>query len=74
MESAFKYRTYPFVELAQLYFPNVTKKSASKQLKKWIEVNKKLSKELFANTEETVRLRILTPNQVKMIVEELGEP
>lgn len=73
MEENFKIRTYPFGELAQLYFPNITKQSASKQLKKWIDLNKYLGEHLFINGAKQ-RLRILTPAQVKMIVEQLGEP
>jgi hypothetical protein len=35
-EETFKVRAYGFGELAQLYFPNITKKSAAEQLRNWI--------------------------------------
>jgi hypothetical protein len=73
MENVFQIRCYPFIELAQLYFPNVTKKSASKQLKKWICLNENLSENLFKHGLGKT-LRILSPAQVKLIIEILGEP
>ena len=36
-EETFKVRAYGFGELAQLYCPHVTKKSASAQLHRWID-------------------------------------
>jgi hypothetical protein len=46
MEKEFIIRSYGYGELAQLYFPNVTKKSASVQLRRWIKLNSNLIQEL----------------------------
>jgi hypothetical protein len=73
MEETFKIRAYGYSELAQLYFPNVTKKSASVQLRRWIVKNQSLSIELiklgFCKGQ-----KLLTPLQVKSVIEHLGEP
>lgn len=73
MEEVFKIRTYSFNELALLYFPYATKENASRQFRKWITSNKNLDTKLqelgFKN-----RMKLLTPAQVKLLVEMLGEP
>jgi hypothetical protein len=73
MEEKFRIKSYGYCELAQLYFPNISKKSASAQLRRWITLNKnvlpKLQKHGFKSG-----LRLLTPAHVKVIVEEFGEP
>ncbi len=56
-----------------LYFPNSTKKSASAQLGRWIRGNEKLKSQLTEMGFKP-RKKILTPFQVKLIVELLGEP
>ncbi len=73
MEKEFVIRSYSYCELAMLYFPNSTKKSASAQLGRWIRENEKLKSKL---TEMGLkpRKKILTPCHVKLIVELLGEP
>jgi hypothetical protein len=73
MEETFKIRAYGYSELAQLYFPNVTKKSASVQLRRWILLNKKLESELL-QTGFKPGQRLLTPRQVKLILTEFGTP
>lgn len=73
MEENFKIRTYSFCELAKLYFPNVANKSATKQLRKWLNFNQRLSQRLADVGYQGVQ-RIITPAQVKIIIEELGEP
>ncbi|MFN6380351.1 MAG: DUF4248 domain-containing protein [Flavobacteriales bacterium] len=73
MEETFKIRAYGYSELAQLYFPNVTKKSASVQLRRWIVLNKKLEFELL-ETGFKPGQRLLTPKQVQIITEILGKP
>ena len=73
MEEKFKIKSYGFGELAQHYFPNISKKSASAQLRRWI----KLSKTVLPMLESygyKPGLRLLTPTHVKVIVEEFGEP
>lgn len=73
MEKEFVIRSYGYCELAMLYFPNSTKKSASAQLGRWIRGNENLKNQL---TEMGLKpkKKILTPYQVKLIVEMLGEP
>jgi hypothetical protein len=73
MEKEFVIRSYGYCELAMLYFPNSTKKSASAQLGRWIRQNEKLKKQWDELGFKT-RKKILTPNQVKLIVEQFGEP
>ncbi len=73
MEETFKIRAYGYSELAQLYFPNVTKKSASVQLRRWILQNKKLESEL-SETGFKPGQRLLTPRQVEIIVNTIGIP
>ena len=69
----FKVRAFGFGELAQLYFPNITKKSASWQLRLWINASKGLTEKL--NEAGYVKgRRLLTPMQVGLIVGEFGEP
>ncbi len=73
MEKEFIIRSYGYCELAMLYFPNSTKKSASAQLGRWIRQNDKLENKLkdfgFVRGK-----KILTPNQVNTIVDFLGNP
>lgn len=72
-EEEFKIRAYGFGELAQLYFPYLSKRCASAQLRNWIKENPKLISEL-----ESVGFyfgkKILSPLIVKIIVEFFGEP
>ena len=72
-EEKFKVRALGFGELAQLYFPNISKKSASIQLSRWLKINVELNKNLsvygFKNGQ-----KLLTPKQVELIVNYLGEP
>lgn len=73
MEQPFKIRTYGYGELALLYFPNSTKKSASVQLRRWIVYNVNLTERLKINGFKKGQ-RVLTPKQVNMIILYLGEP
>ncbi len=73
MNEQFKIRTYGFGELAQLYFPNITKKSASAQLRRWMKLSKTVMTEL-ENFGYKPGIRILTPAHVRVIIEEFGEP
>ncbi len=66
-------RTYGLSELAILYLPNINNKSASNQLSKWINSNNKLYDELVRNGYKS-RQKILTPKQVNIIIDFLGEP
>jgi hypothetical protein len=73
MEKEFVIRSYGYCELAMLYFPNSTKKSASAQLGRWIRQNEKLKKQ-WVEMGFKQRKKILNPSQVKLIVKAFGEP
>ena len=73
MDDKFKIKSYGFGELAQMYFPTITKKSASAQLRKWIKFSERTNSRLIQNDYKS-GIRILTPNQVKIIIDEFGEP
>lgn len=70
--SEFKTHAYGLQELATLYFPNSTPQAASNQLKKWMSKEKLLAKLAEAGYEPGQK--ILTPRQVAVIVEHVGEP
>ena len=72
-EDKFKVRAFGYGELAQLYFPNITKKSASAQLRRWINVSNKV-KPMLENLGYKPGIRLLTPAHVKVIIDEFGEP
>jgi hypothetical protein len=72
-EKGFILRSYGYGELALLYFPNSTKKSATTQLRRWIRRNAVLRSTL-AQLGFTERQRILTPRQVEEIIQFVGEP
>ncbi|NDA63900.1 MAG: DUF4248 domain-containing protein, partial [Chitinophagia bacterium] len=55
------------------YFPNSTKKSATTQLRRWIRRNRELRNTL-AQLGFAERQRILTPRQVEVVVQFVGEP
>ncbi len=73
MEEKFRIKSYGYGELAQLYFPNISKKSASWQLTKWINENEVLT-ELLIKFGKKKRQKILSPIQVEQIIKILGEP
>jgi hypothetical protein len=73
MEKEFMIRSYGYCELALLYFPNSTKKSASTQLGRWVRQNEKLKVQLLELGYKP-RKKILSPSQVRLIVELFGEP
>ena len=72
-EETFKVRAYGYGELAQLYFPNISKKSASAQLRRWIKMSKTVMP-LLLNLDYRPGNRLMTPAHVKVIVDEFGEP
>ena len=73
MDEQFKIRSYAYCELALLYFPNSTKKSASTQFGRWVKQNEKLQLKLLTLGYKP-RKKILTPCQVRLIIELFGEP
>ncbi len=73
MEKQFEIRTYGFNELAQLYFPNVTKESATKMFKKWINSSPILI-ETLQRLEWKKNAKKLSPKQVKALVGHFDPP
>jgi hypothetical protein len=73
MDGQFKIRTYGYGELALLYFPNSTKKSASVQLRRWIISDNNLKTDL-ENSGFKKWQKLLTPKQVGIIINYIGEP
>ena len=67
-EEKFVIRAYGKSELAMLYLPKHSPKTAMKLFKTWLEVNPRLRH--FVNRKQ----HYYTPRQVKLMVEELGEP
>jgi hypothetical protein len=72
-EETFKVRAYGYGELAQLYFPQITKQSATVQFRRWICKNIELQNQL-TSVGFIPGQKILTPKQVKIVVDILGEP
>ena len=72
-EGKFKIRAMGFRELAKLYNPNITSQSASNMLRRWIVRNKSLQQELLHYGYKK-NLKLLSPIQVKVIVDHLGCP
>ena len=73
MDEKFKIRSYGYCELAMLYFPNSTKKSASVQLRRWLTSDNNLKTNL-GNSGLKKWQKLLTPKQVGIIVNYIGEP
>ncbi len=72
-QTQFKIRTYGFCELAQLYFPNVTKESASKMFRIWITSSSILMKKM-QKIEWKKNSKNLTPRQVKILIDHFDPP
>jgi hypothetical protein len=73
MDGQFKIRSYGYGELAQLYFPDITKKSASWQLTKWIKADITLFEKLKKNGYKP-NTRRLMPKHVRLIIEAFDYP
>lgn len=73
MEKQFEIRTYSLCELAQLYFPHVTKESASKMFRVWIYSSSKLMDNL-RTLEWKTNSKNLTPKQVRVLVGHFDPP
>ena len=69
----FPIRSYGWQELAILYAPDLTPESAAKRLTTWVNVNPALPQALKAVGWRKGQ-RVLTPLQVKTIVDYIGEP
>jgi len=72
-EKDFKVQSYVFGELAQLYCPKSTHKSANETLSRWIKLNQQLNSDLKKQGFYP-GLRNLSPKMVELIVGAIGEP
>ncbi len=72
-QEPFRIRAYGFRELAQLYLPNIKPHSASLRLKAWIDGSPGLLEKLTGLGFKP-RIKVLTPEMVRIIVEQLGNP
>lgn len=72
-EEKFKVRAFGYGELAQIYFPQITKQSATVQFRRWIRINEELQKELKDSGFKRFQ-KLLTPKQVEIIIKFIGEP
>ena len=68
-----KKKTFYFVELAQLYSPELTDIAAYRKMKKWIERCPGLQQRLYDLGYQPEH-RSYTPLEVRVIVDALGEP
>ncbi len=73
MENEFKMRQYTKKELALMYFPDSTPRTAVNHLMAWIRRCTPLYQELLSSGYQTY-CKGFTPRQMKAIVEYLGEP
>ena len=73
MDDQFKIKSYGFGELAQMYFPSISKKSAAAQLRRWIRTSKTVLP-MLENLGYKIGNRLLTPAHVRVLVDEFGEP
>ena len=71
MDDKFKIKSYGFGELAQMYFPSISKKSAAAQFKKWIRTIK-TALLMLENLGYKIGNRLLTPAQVELLINEFG--
>lgn len=69
----FKIKSYGRTELALLYSPDDTPQSAYRKLCRWINRYPHLNEDL-CRAGYNHNTRTYTPNQVRLIVEALGEP
>ena len=71
MEELFQQKAYGWQELAFLYAPGLRPHSASRRLTRWVIINKELYDRLIRSG--WIK-GILSPLQVAIIVDFLGEP
>lgn len=66
-------KVYTKQELAMLYFPDSTPRVANAHLRRWIQLNKQLSKLLYASG-YVDSSKYFTTKQVEIILDFLGDP
>lgn len=69
----FSIRPYGVAEFASLYFPHIQQQSAVSQLRRWIVESPELLHDLEVAGWRRYR-KILTPRQVHILLDHLGEP
>ena len=67
-DEKFIIRAYGKSELAMMYFPDNSPETAQKKFRFWLIINPRLRFMVNKNS------RFYTPKQVRLIVEEVGEP
>ena len=72
-EEPFHLRMYRKQELAMMYFPDLSKESAGKNLRRWIHKCTELCREQEALGYDKNR-KFYLKREVRLIVEYLGEP
>ena len=70
----FQIRQYGRQELALRYFPHMSPQSAWRKLQLWMAINPRLALLLTPPQPPLRASRTFTPRQVRIIIEELGEP
>ena len=73
IDNEFKMHAYGVTELAMIYSPELTASGALTRFRRWIDINP-VSQEQLGFTKGKRRPSSFTPQEVKMIVTELGEP
>lgn len=73
MEKKFEIRTFGYGELAQLYFPNIEKESASRMFSQWIYSCPELVQKLIEASWKK-RSKYFTPKQVKILIGHFDAP
>jgi len=73
MEAIFRVKSYSKQELAMLYNPDISPAAARNKLMEWIRLYPGLTEHLRASGLGT-HAKVLTPAQVRLIVDALGEP
>ena len=69
-----KHHAYHKQELAALYFPGDSKRNAGYKFRTLLQTTPGLLDRLYNEAFYTKKQRIITPRQLKIIVEALGEP
>lgn len=70
---SFEIRSYGWQELAILYAPGITPRAATKRLTRWVLLNRELFDRLVQAGWKKGN-HLLTPVQVRLIVDCFGEP
>ncbi|MCC8197996.1 MAG: DUF4248 domain-containing protein [Tannerellaceae bacterium] len=72
-EQTFQIRSYSWQELGLLYSPDISPEAASKRLRRWVDFSPVLTRSLREAGWRKGN-RILTSQQVRILIRHLGEP